>query len=126
MAKFRNSFKRRPWETKVQKRERNFQEAGVILKHRTEQILAVAATGRDGYYLSQFLATRKKALLCKHKILVPQPVKEETWAEYFNLKFYRFQRWLRSLWAAAGLGRPGLLMTMDRLREGGRHEIITH
>lgn len=55
-----------------------------------------------------------------------QRIKEETWVEYFSLKIYRLQKWLRSLWATANFRRPSLWMTEERFKKGGRHEIVTN
>ena len=50
----------------------------------------------------------------KDKVSAPRPVKEETWGEYLSLKFYRFQRWLRALWAAARFTHPAAWLLAGR------------
>lgn len=52
----------------------------------------------------------------KSKIPAPRPMKEETWGEYLSLKFYRFQRWSRSLWAAARFTHPVAWFLVSRHR----------
>lgn len=150
MAVFRNRDKRRPWETKEQKRERNFWEAGVVLEHRTNRMLSSIAKGFSKHLaehptigehaylegchpLEDILRARKNISsvqwqITRKRVSALRPVKEETWAEYFHfgLTFYRLCKWLRSLWATANFRRPSLWMTKERFKKGGRHEIITN
>ncbi|MBU2037362.1 hypothetical protein KJ866_04170 [Patescibacteria group bacterium] len=48
------------------------------------------------------------------QIPAPRPVKEETWAEYFNLKFYRLCKWFKRLWAAARFTHPAAWLLAGR------------
>lgn len=47
-----------------------------------------------------------------------RPTKEETWTEYFGLKFYRFQKWLRALWSAARFQKTNAWIPADLFRRG--------
>jgi len=110
MAKFRNVDKRRPGENKEQKRRRSNREKEQIEheKH-VRRILGYRSLSSNPHCFQSLTSSLAAPI-------APRLAKEETWAEYFGLKFYRFQKWLQSLWAAARFQRADAWIPADRLR----------
>jgi len=125
MAVFRNVDKRRPRKNPQQKRARKEREQRMIERIKWEVI------GKDVARASgmSWPAGAAKAIVDKHKLgerseivfstdrkiaLSRNSALEETWAEYFSLRFYRAGKWFAQLWATAGFQKIGAWMPTDR------------
>jgi len=95
VMKFRNSYKRRDPKTGQKKL---YPSDKTDLSHDLAQ--EVVLTGVGDVHLSGF-----DHIVATQKISAPRTVEQETWIEYFGLKFYRFRQWFQKLWATARLGR---------------------
>ncbi len=147
MAKFRNIDKRRrPWETKEQKRRRSFWEAG-ILQHRTNMMLAKygfkpmvqsqteqtdSGDSLEEYYSAHpIMAVRPPAAPTKRMCALDPPVLVDDGdvqplgaasidgsllVERFSLMFFRLRQWFRDLWAAARFTHPAAWLLVSRHR----------
>jgi len=117
--KFRNSFKRRPWETRAGKNEKNKREAAILEKEKSEALSrevkkAIENRWPDGvaksiikrYHLDD---SSKVAVLPKHKMPV-SPLAEESWTDFFALRLYRLRGFILRLWTMARFQRVGAWM----------------
>jgi len=129
MAVFRNKNKKRKWESSAQKKERKRRE---FIRAEDEKWERLKSFRLHGGQASSLVVRKLPERLAMENSsaagrLIPLTTpKEEAWAEYFGLKIYHLQKWLRSLWATANFRRPSVRMTMRYLKEGGRHEIVAH
>lgn len=121
MAKFRNVFKRRSRETGVKKRYLQDELQRVlrsVLANKNIQSVKCLDISHGTVEEILFIETEPKSVsmaVVASENRSGQPIKEETWAEYFSFRFYRLWWWFAQLWAAAGFQKVGAWMP-DYLR----------
>ena len=130
MAKFRNVDKRRPWENPQQKRARKMKEALLMGKQKWEAIGEdVARASEEGWpagaaksIVERYkLGNQSETVFSVKRDVSLTRFKDETWSEFFGLKFYRFQKWFGRLWVAAGFQKVGVCRWT-----GGIYETIAY